>query len=75
MLIESTDYLCHGCFSRTLNVEVSVSLTIKGVADMSLKISFGLWDRTFILNIFEINYSQLIQYEILEKLVTFIGPG
>ena len=25
-----------------------------------------------ILNIFEINYSQLIQYEILEKLVTLI---
>ena len=25
-----------------------------------------------ILNIFEINYSQLIQYEILEKLVTYI---
>ena len=25
-----------------------------------------------VLNIFEINYSQLIQYEILEKLVTFI---
>ena len=24
-------------------------------------------------NMFEINYSQLIQYEILEKLVTFIG--
>ena len=36
----------------------------------------------FILNIFEINYSQLIQYEILEKLVTCmsrkgpkVGPG
>ena len=28
-----------------------------------------------IQNMFEINYSQLIQYEILEKLVTFIhGP-
>ena len=25
-----------------------------------------------ILNMFEINYSRLIQYEILEKLVTFI---
>ena len=25
-----------------------------------------------ILNIFEISYSKLIQYEILEKLVTFI---
>ena len=25
-------------------------------------------------NMFEINYSQLIQYEILEKLVTFIMP-
>ena len=25
-----------------------------------------------ILNMFEINYSQLIQYEILEKLVTYI---
>ena len=25
-----------------------------------------------VLNIFEINYSQMIQYEILEKLVTFI---
>ena len=25
-----------------------------------------------VLNIFEINYSQLIQYEILEKLVTLI---
>ena len=27
-----------------------------------------------ILNIFEINYSRLIQYEILEKLVTLISP-
>ena len=26
-----------------------------------------------ILNMFEINYSRLIQYEILEKLVTFIS--
>ena len=26
-----------------------------------------------ILNMFEINYSRLIQYEILEKLVTYIG--
>ena len=25
-------------------------------------------------NMFEINYSQLIQYEILEKLVTLISP-
>ena len=28
-----------------------------------------------ILNIFEINYSQLIQYEILEKLVTYISKA
>ena len=26
-------------------------------------------------NMFEINYSQLIQNGILEKLVTYIGPG
>ena len=29
----------------------------------------------FILNIFEINYSQLIQYEILEKLVTYMSQA
>ena len=28
-----------------------------------------------IMNMFEINYSQLIQYEILEKLVTYISSG
>ena len=27
----------------------------------------------FVLNIIEDNYSQMIQYEILEKLVTYIG--
>ena len=31
-----------------------------------------IWRFSMFWNMFEINYSQLIQYEILEKLVTFI---
>ena len=45
-------YKCHGCFSHSLNVEVSVSLTIKVVVDRSLKVSYGLWDRTYIMFVF-----------------------
>ena len=60
---------------------VEVLFKFKGVAstNFNYEVRLGKDHRHFrsrmdanIQNMFEINYSQLIQYEILEKLVTYI---
>ena len=47
-------------------------LSAEKISERSRFVNFKSRMNAIVLNIFEINFSRLIQYEILEKLVTFI---